>query len=252
MDKSNLTSGSVSGAMLAQFLNVAEGLPKQRVVLDLLEQCRKLQRLLPAVAQGRPLGRVEGTSALIYDLRGNRQAANAVREINRILARHPFRWAVPVTVSTSEGEGPTVQANAYPTRPVPFSNRERGSTIEMHGAIEKVLELARIGALDGLKRCPQCQRWFMAGRRNQEYCSADCTRKNYYEAHRSKWPHYMRTSRLKAKIKNHTNKLLLGGFEATQSDESIRRFRNKRTGQLANIDCRTAEIVYIKKGKHHA
>jgi hypothetical protein len=258
MDKSNLTSGriKIKGDILAQFLNVAEGLPKQRIVLNLLEQCRNLQKLLPTVVEGRPLGRVAGgplAGALAYDLRKNRKAASAVREINRILEGYSFRWAVPISLFVSGTEVPTVQAELYSTRPVPFSKRERGDTMEMHGAIEKVLELARIGALDAMKRCPNCQHWFMAGRKNQDYCNADCARKNYYEANRSRWSEeYVPRSRLSAKIGKRTERLLLEGFKLTKSDSTARQFQNKRTGEIARIDCTTAEITYTKKGKHHA
>jgi len=171
------------GDLLAGFLNVGNGLAKQKRVLDLLERYRALQDLLPAIIAGRPLGHVQGgprSGALAYNLRENKKAARLVRQINRLLARYRFRRAVPITLVVGRDEAARIETETYPTRSIPFSRFERGSTIEEHGAVELVIELAAAGELDRLRKCVFCSEWLMASRTDRIYhdgCDAKQHRK---------------------------------------------------------------------------
>lgn len=162
----------VKGEIVAQFLNVAEGLAKQKRVIDLLERYRDLQNLLPAVVAGRPLGRVQGgpsSGALAYHLRENKRADRLVKQINRLLARYRFRRAVTSVILVGADNAARIETATYPVRLVPFSKFERGSTIEEHGAVELVIELATAGELDRLRQCAYCSKWLMASRTDRVY-----------------------------------------------------------------------------------
>jgi hypothetical protein len=168
------------GEIVAGFLNVAHGEAKQKRVLDLMERYRKLQHLLPGIVAGRPFRRVQGgpyNGELVYDLRESREAARLVKQINRLLAHYRFRRAVPVTLQFAADESPRIETETYPTHSVPFSRGElrnlqmgRGSgTMEEHGAVENVIELAAAGELDRLRECAFCSKWFMASRTDRIY-----------------------------------------------------------------------------------
>jgi hypothetical protein len=174
------------GAILAQFLNIADGLAKQKRVSGLLERYRELQNLLPAVVSGRPLGQVRGgprAGALAYDLRENKRAARLVRQINRLLARYRFRRLVPITLLVGRDETPRIETETYAAHAAPFSRIEmtRGSTVDEYGAVEQVLDLAEAGELDCVRKCRFCEKWFMANRSDHIYheaCAAKQHRKD--------------------------------------------------------------------------
>jgi hypothetical protein len=184
------------GGMLAQFLNVADGLPKQKKVLRLLECCCDLDQLLPGVIDGRPFGHVAGKSTLVYDLGDNKKASRLLEEINRLLKPYRFRRSVAQYLLVDQDGTPSIQTHTAVVRPVPFSRRELGSTIELTGAVELLLDLAEQGALDRVRLCPmagkrtdktaqhKCRGWFMADRTDQKYCTASCGRKNYRQTHK--------------------------------------------------------------------
>ena len=227
------------GEILAQFLNVADGLAKQKRVLDLLERYRNLQHLLPAVVAGRPLGRVQGgpsAGALIYDLRENKKAARLVMQINRLLARYRFLRAVPITLLVGADEAARIETETFPVRIVPFSKFERGSTIEEHGAVEKVIELADAGELDRLRKCAFCSKWFMATRTDRIYhegCAVLQHRKQradsgiaaeYQKWYRKYAPVKLRKSQLEEKRKD--------GFHLSKAERDELRQATEETERL--------------------
>lgn len=67
-------------------------------------------------------------------------------------------------------------------------------------ALDLVLELARAGYLNRLRRCTQCERWLYAKCRHQNFCSMKCQQKRYtrsekFRAHRRQYmrDYYRRT-----------------------------------------------------------
>jgi hypothetical protein len=168
------------GELVAQFLNVANGLPKQARVLQLAKACVKLQAFLPMIIKHGPIYQVVGAPATsVCDMNVNKKARRLLVEINRVLARYRFRRVVPSVVFWNGDEPPTLQTHAVPLRFVPFSKKELGSTVEETGAVETALELAEWGALDRLRQCKVCRTWFMAGRTDQTYCGSKCIRAKY-------------------------------------------------------------------------
>jgi len=252
----------VKGEIVAQFLNVAEGLVKQKRVIDLLERYRDLQHLLPAVVAGRPLGRAEGgpfSGALAFDLRENKRADRLVKQINRLLARYRFRRAVTSVVYSDArqerrrtefvGDDPyaaRIETATYPVRRVPFSKFERGSTIEEHGAVEYLIELATAGELDRLRKCAFCSKWFMASRTDRIYhegCAAKQHRKERKDsgiaAEYQKW--YRKYAPVKLR-KRQLEEKWTDGFHLSKAERDELRQVTEETKRLKDewIKCRTA------------
>ena len=217
------------GGILADFLNVATGLAKQKRLLDLLERYRKLQQLLPTVRsflriKGGPLG-----GALVYDLRANKEALSLIKQINRLLARYQFRRAVSQAFFR-ENQTPTIETGTYSYRSVPISRGERrnlemgrgSGTVEEHGAVEEVLDLAEAGELDRLRQCGFCERWFMASRPDQLYCTAKCSGKRHRQERKESGKaaeyqrKYRRMDKLKQRIEELQAKLRLSRNEKTE------------------------------------
>lgn len=60
-----------------------------------------------------------------------------------------------------------------------FSAREQESTVAEGDAVEKLLRLLKENKLDWLRRCLGCDRWFVAGRKDQNCCNVLCRHKKY-------------------------------------------------------------------------
>lgn len=57
-------------------------------------------------------------------------------------------------------------------------------------ALELILNLARSGYLDRLRRCTECRKWLYAKFRHQNFCSAKCQQRNY--THSEEWKKHRR------------------------------------------------------------
>lgn len=207
------------GDFLAQFLNVTNGLAKQKDVLRLLKCCRILQGLLPQIVQTGPLYHSADTPTFYCNLSNNKRASRIVREINRVLKPYSFRQSVSslLYLSKDEVEHPTLKIEAVPLRRVPFSKLERergGPLIQVAKAVELLLSLAEWGELDRLRQCFTCRQWFMAGRTDQLFCGTECSKKKYRSRKRAMLREYMREYRRRPKQNPHKIKILKGEHHA--------------------------------------
>jgi hypothetical protein len=163
------------GAVLAEFLNAANGAAQQRV-LRLLASCRKLQEmLLPTKAT--VLLPVANAVGVWWYHPTSKSIRARMDEIDRLLRRYRFRWQVQRWLQVAKGQPPTVQTEARAATAASGRQRKYGAHIPIDEAkaVELLLSLAEWGALARLLPCPVCQRWFMAGRTDQQFCSGRCT-----------------------------------------------------------------------------
>src|SRR5437879_3862005 len=162
------------GFLVAQFLNVASGLPKHRRVLDLVKICARLSEMtLTNCATGlRVTSRLSPYFGhVFYDIKKNPQARKLVGDLNRLLFARYRGWrAVGVTQFVAPGDHPHWQHNWVPLRPTGFSKRERGTTIDETYAVELVLDMLAEGDLWLLRQCSSCNLWYSVHQNRQKAC----------------------------------------------------------------------------------
>lgn len=189
------------GALLAGFLNAARGGARQRV-LRIAECCRVLQGLLlpPNDPVLMPVPDKRGTW-WYYPAR-DKQVRAHMDQLDRWLLRYNFRWQVRRWQQVAKGQPPTVQAEARTLTATRARGAQYGERVPIDEtkAVELVLNLAEWAALGRVQRCPACQRWFMAGRTDQQFCGPACSLQ-YHNRHRDPkdWATYMRKYRKNAK-----------------------------------------------------
>lgn len=89
-------------------------------------------------------------------------------EINKTLAKYPLRHVVC---------GPTSQASVLKIFPKVIKNSSNSLEMTESNAIGMIVDLANLGMLDLLKRCQECQRWFIASRKDRQFCTEPCKRR---------------------------------------------------------------------------
>jgi hypothetical protein len=168
------------GGVLARFLSNGST-PAQRRVLRLRDCCLRLQEHLDDIARtGRhvtyaPISFVRAGKEIFqpawYCAWGaDKRVSRLVRETNRLLARYTYRRTVPFVFPVTQGELPTLRADAEAR-----IKTEREETT----AVDMVLSLAEWRTLDWVQPCPVCKRWFMRGRKDQVFCSQQCLQKHF-------------------------------------------------------------------------
>ena len=191
---------------MAEYLTAAPA-AKRRRMFAFIKPVQRLTELLPDIVQGQPAGASwEGRQWLWYNLGANPEAAALLRKINRQLSRYVFRRQLPTNFFCFDDEPPALWTNESHPERWPAKRDVRGAVRTQYGipitaehAVALVLDLAEAAALDRLRRCPNCRRWFMAHRRDQQYCRGECSRESYYKAHKENWPKYQKNYRRKKK-----------------------------------------------------
>ena len=191
---------------MAQYLTAAPA-AERRQMLAFITPVQRLSELLPDIMQGQPAGYGgEGRQFVWYRLDKNAEAATLLRKINRVLARYTFRRQLPTSFFLYDDETPALWTNESHPERWPAKRGARGTVRTQYGipitaehAVALVLDLAEAAALDRLRSCPNCRRWFMARRSDQQYCRGECSRESYYQAHAEKWPKYQKDYRKKKK-----------------------------------------------------
>jgi len=175
------------GDWLANFLNRAQGSAQEKTVSKLYDLYRSLQYSLSEIAATTPpCAQVQGgprDGALVYRIPA--KVARLTNRINRVLARHLFRWQIPPGLIAEKGEAVRVETELYRLPDVRSGVRkseiERGWTEdEYYTAIACVVQLANWDELGRLRRCGECSKWFMANRTDRVYhenCAAKRHRK---------------------------------------------------------------------------
>jgi hypothetical protein len=164
------------GDMLAQWLNTAQGLPASPVhspspanpayeeVCGLIDKLRGLEETLKA----HPIATVpkRGPSRYLPDSPG----ALLRNAINAVLGRYQFVPTLNVVGKRN------VRLGWVPA----MSESEQRKTLGKASMIQVLCTLADDGALSRLRHCgsSDCGRWFMADRRNKEFCSVKCRRRH--------------------------------------------------------------------------
>jgi len=185
-----------SAGLVAQFLNTARGLPKQKRVLDMLGMCTELSQMsLQHCATGeRVISPGPDFGKVYFDLRKNPRAHRLVDDLNKMLRRYTRGFhAVGLSLATA-GQRARWESNWAPLKIVPFSKRERGTTIEQGYAIELILSMLAENGLGRLRQC-SCGLWFAARVRKQTACGEKCRRKRYEsgDAYKARRRAYSRT-----------------------------------------------------------
>ncbi len=156
--------------MLAAGLNDHKGESRCRL-LALLAGCRQLPRLL---AEARPSGRPDAFTDLItYRLASRPEHRTLLRKIDVLLKRYRLRWGVESVVFARPGKNRVIQ---FPLVGAPGST-PRGDRGKEIFTVQQLLRLTELQALDRVRECAECQRWFMARRRNQNFCQVVCRRR---------------------------------------------------------------------------
>jgi hypothetical protein len=161
------------GDTLVVGLNDHKGESRRRL-LALLERCRQLPRL---VAEARELGRpttATATDFIPYTLASRPEHRTLLRKINLLLKRYRLRWSVQSVVFARGGEALSIQ---FPLVGAHESARRVDRSTEIF-RVEQLLRLTELQAVDRVRECAVCQRWFMARRRNQSFCQVGCRRRN--------------------------------------------------------------------------
>jgi hypothetical protein len=161
---------------------------RQRVQ-DLVERCIELQRLQnPA-----------GT--------WSKETATLKNEIDQMLGRYRFRRQLPWANTQSLFE-PEIR-----------STRKTDSTEVF--VVDIVLRLLEKNALDRLRRCQVCQRWFMAVRAHERNCSKTCRDRCGVRSNKEKWNAYHRNRREMRKIKGQLKVLNKARPSKERKDEIV-------------------------------
>ena len=98
--------------------------------------------------------------------------------LNRELARFHF---VPYTWSPLKGQWCVVWRTLSPTL---RKRRAAGQAMILDDgpALQMILDLARAGYINRLRRCSDCRKWLFAKFRHQSFCSTACQQKHYRDS----------------------------------------------------------------------
>ena len=191
VSKSNIATALVPDALLAELINHLNrpiGREKSRVI-RILEEMLELERIEPPVWNenvNRPLVEMaDGRKSLNPELKTIAPAKyqlqleihNREDSINRQLSRYRFlphvsphgsarRWRVTWEINSSRA------AKDNKTDP-------NQRTLPEGIALQLILDFARAGYLNRLRRCSHCQKWLYAKFRHQAFCSTKC-QQTYY------------------------------------------------------------------------
>jgi hypothetical protein len=157
------------GDMLVACLNRDKGESRSRL-LALLKRCRHLPSLLK---EARPVGRhVPYSDLMPYPLASRPEHRTFLRELSLLLKRYRLRWSVESVVFAGRGRDRVIQ---FPLVGA-YGSTARGDSREIL-MVQQLLRLTELQALDRVRECADCQKWFMARRRDQNFCQVGCRRR---------------------------------------------------------------------------
>lgn len=220
--KSSVGTALVPDAALAglvQYLNEAKPERKGKRIVQILQEMLELEKLEPPVWSERidgPMMVMKGGKAVPnpllrkvapekYKLQLEIEKRKSV--LNRELARYRFlpfvsphwggRWLLIWQIQSR----------------VPKKVKLHRGVMELHDgtALQMILDLARAGYLNRLRRCSACRRWLYAKFRHQNFCSTKCQQKHYtqseeWKAHRREYMrrYYQLTAKSDVKVRTKT------------------------------------------------
>jgi hypothetical protein len=116
-------------------------------------------------------------------------------ETNRLLGRYKFQRSLPAFLPREKSGRPDIVAL---TKSI-GRERKYGKQIPISetAAVDLVLWMAEWNGANLLRRCPVCQKWFVATRKDQKRCGLSCNKKAYRQKHRKTSAAYMRIYRRK-------------------------------------------------------
>jgi len=186
-----LESRAKNWVMLPWFLNRTEAIPERNRVLALMEKMKRLAAIYDAQRTNPAAER--HTLMDIVRLDPPAEAAALQDEINRELAHYPVRHAVSGATQHDRGLWILPQ-NIRDGGDVAASRRAGEFTVTESEAVGMLVSLAADGLLDRIRRCGWrgCEKWFIASRRDQRFCSESCKRKHQrsspeFKAHRAEY-----------------------------------------------------------------
>jgi hypothetical protein len=145
-----------------RYLNNAKT-PSDKKIVSILEQLLALEEI-GSKKTDRRLEELE---------RDLQKMDRRLNELNRDLRRYLFRLRF----------APSYDANWRATRWSVhwYSGRPGRTPMVTFGPLDMLVDLARAGHLNHLRRCNRCRNWLYARSRNQLFCSLKCQQKNYTE-----------------------------------------------------------------------
>jgi hypothetical protein len=188
---------SVSDAELAGLANYLDNAARRqdsRRILDLLQEMLDLNKITapvwgeridgPVMVMRKGRGVINPLFRKIAPEKYQLQLEIDKRQsvITNELARYQFRPAV--YPQWNNGRWTVTWLIQSKTQRAP-KLRRGVMQIDDGAALQLILDFARAGNLDRLRRCLRCNKWLYAKFRHQNFCSASCQQKHY--AHSKEW-----------------------------------------------------------------
>jgi hypothetical protein len=177
--------------MLPWFLNRTASIPQRNRVLALLEKMRRLAAIYEAQRANPAAERRNIMDIVKIDPPAD--AAALQNEINHDLARYPIRHAISGASLGDPGLW-VLPHNLRDGEKVAAQRRDGNFVVTESEAVGMLVSLAADGLLDRIRQCGwrECEKWYIASRRDQRFCSEPCKRKHQrsspqFKAHRAEY-----------------------------------------------------------------
>ena len=203
-------------AGLVQYLNEAEAERESKRIIRILEEMLELEKIEPPVwseSIDGPMMVMKGGMSVPNPLfrkvapekyKLQLEIEKRISVLNRELARHRF---LPFAFPHWGGRWLLIwQIQSRARKKV----RLHRGVMELDDgrALQMILDLARAGYLNRLRRCSHCRRWLYAKFRHQHFCSTKCQQKHYtqseeWKAHRREYMrhYYQLTAKPDVKVR---------------------------------------------------
>lgn len=220
--KSSVGTALVPDAALAglvRYLNEAEREREGKRIIQILQEMLELENIEPPVwseSIDGPMMVIKGGKAVPnpllrkaapekYKLQLEIEKRKSV--LNRELARYRF-----LPFASPHWEGRWLLIWQIQLRERKKRKPHRGvMELDDGTALQMILDLARAGYLNRLRRCSHCRRWLYAKFRHQNFCSTKCQQKHYtqseeWKAHRREYMrrYYQITAKSSFKVRTRT------------------------------------------------
>lgn len=192
--------------MVCHWLRHAEGTVASRRIVRILNTARKLQELSrsdDSQAVDLLTWRVDFRKLTKKKLPRLRRGVRLARELRALLGTYTIK---PELIAGRKGQfyvrwKPTRKAD---TVLLDVSSRGDRIILGEGDVLLRIVELARVGSVDRVRRCAECSKWFFARIEHQAYCDRDCQQAHFrgsehFKAHRSA---YMRQYRRDERERN--------------------------------------------------
>lgn len=198
--------------MLPWFLNRTASIPQRNRVIALLEKMKRLESIY-AAQRGDPNAERHN----IMDIVKLDPPVGAIAlqdEINGELQQYPIRHVI--TGATQQDRGLWVLPENVRDEKDVAARRRGGEFVATESeAVGMLVSLAAEGQLYRIKHCDwrECEKWFIASRRDQRFCSEPCKRRHQrsspeFKAHRAEYMRnrYRSSPEFKNRAGKHLNK----------------------------------------------